>query len=145
MKKKTILLVFSFLFSIITFAQNDISKTEENYINQETQFKLQRDIRIKQDSKEETVIIKIKEQTKKLDLTINSSITTGKLTIEIYNSNGKKQGTFSVGNQLNIDNSEQAQGNITKSLTEPQAGNWKVKIIPVNAKGIVQINTLTID
>lgn len=72
---------------------------------------------------------------------IDTSVTSGKLTIEIYDSNEKKQGTFSVGTQLNIENSERAQGNINKSLIDPQAGNWKVKIIPINAKGMIQINT----
>jgi hypothetical protein len=139
MQKKAILLVF--LISLTTFAQKQNNETNKTEINQSTNFNFQRTIQLDEHKKNEEIIIKIEKQTKKFKLMIDTSVTSGKLTIEIYDSNEKKQGTFSVGTQLNIENSERAQGNINKSLIDPQAGNWKVKIIPINAKGMIQINT----
>jgi len=136
MKKRAVLLVF--LISLTTFAQKQNNKTE---LNQSTNFNFQRTIQLDEHKKNEEIIIKIEKHTEKFELMIDTSVTSGKLTIEIYDSNEKKQGTFSVGTQLNIENSERAQGNINKSLIEPQAGNWKIKIIPINAKGMIQINT----
>lgn len=139
MKKRAVLLVF--LISLTTFAQKQNNETNKTEINQSTNFNFQRTIQLDEHKKNEEIIIKIEKQTKKFELMIDTSVTSGKLTIEIYDSNEKKQGTFSVGTQLNIENSESAQGNINKSLIDPQAGNWKVKIIPINAKGMIQINT----
>jgi hypothetical protein len=139
MKKRAVLLVF--LISLTTFAQKQNNETNKTEINQSTNFNFQRTIQLDEHKKNEEIIIKIEKQTKKFELMIDTSVTSGKLTIEIYDSNEKKQGTFSVGTQLNIENSERAQGNINKSLIDPQAGNWKVKIIPINAKGMIQINT----
>lgn len=139
MKKRAVLLVF--LISLTTFAQKQNNETNKNEINQSTNFNFQRTIQLDEHKKNEEIIIKIEKQTKKFELMIDTSVTSGKLTIEIYDSNEKKQGTFSVGTQLNIENSERAQGNINKSLIDPQAGNWKVKIIPFNAKGMIQIST----
>jgi|TARA_B110000090_G_C13229843_1_gene388126 hypothetical protein len=139
MKKRAVLLVF--LISLTTFAQKQNNETNKTEINQYTNFNFQRTIQLDEHKKNEEIIIKIEKQTKKFELMIDTSVTSGKLTIEIYDSNEKKQGTFSVGTQLNIENSERAQGNINKSLIDPQAGNWKVKIIPINAKGMIQINT----
>lgn len=139
MKKRAVLLVF--LISLTTFAQKQNNETNKTEINQSTNFNFQRTIKLDEHKKNEEIIIKIEKQTKKFELMIDTSVTSGKLTIEIYDSNEKKQGTFSVGTQLNIENSERAQGNINKSLIDPQAGNWKVKIIPINAKGMIQINT----
>ena len=113
MKKRAVLLVF--LISLTTFAQKQNKETNKTEINQSTSFKF--------------------------ELMIETSVSSGKLTIEIYDSNEKKQGTFSVGTQLNIQNFEYAHGKINKSLIEPKAGNWKIKIIPINAIGSIQIKT----
>ncbi len=139
MKKGAVVLVF--LISLTIFAQKQNNETNKTEISQSTNFNFQRTIQLDEHKKNEEIIIKIEKQTKKFELMIDTSVTSGKLTIEIYDSNEKKQGTFSVGTQLNIKNSERAQGNINKSLIDPQAGNWKVKIIPIRAKGMIQINT----
>ncbi|MDR6300145.1 hypothetical protein [Mesonia maritima] len=136
---KSLLLFFTCLLSIVTIAQNKTSQ----YKDQSTQVNLQRNIQIKQDTREQEITIEIDNQTKKIELMIHSSVSLGQLSIEIYDSKGKKQGDFSVGNQLNTNVSEQVEGNITKSLIEPQEGLWKVKIIPIKAKGMVQISTFT--
>tara|TARA_R110002096_G_scaffold392235_1_gene587182 strand:- start:1362 stop:1793 length:432 start_codon:yes stop_codon:yes gene_type:complete len=139
MKKRAVLLVF--LISLTTFAQKQNKETNKTEINQSTSFNFQRIIQLDEHKKNEDIIIGIEKQTEKFELMIETSVSSGKLTIEIYDSNEKKQGTFSVGTQLNIQNFEYAHGKINKSLIEPKAGNWKIKIIPINAIGSIQIKT----
>jgi hypothetical protein len=129
------------LLSITTFAQTQNNETESK---QATKFKFQRNIQLEDCKENEEIIISIAKNTKEFKLLINTSVSEGKVTVEIYDSNKRKQGTFSVGNQLNIQNSEIATGTINKALIEPQDGDWKVKIISTKAKGIIIINTLSL-
>lgn len=133
MKARTILLVFTLLLSLKTFAQT----------KQQTRVQFERKIQLEDCKKKEEITISIAPNTKEFRLNIDSSVSSGKVTIEIYDANGKKQGDFSVGTQLNIENAEHAIGTINKNLLEPDEGEWKVKIIPVNAKGIIKIHTLS--
>lgn len=135
LKKTAFLFALCFLFSTIATAQNQE--------NDSTIFNFQRLITLDEHKETEEIIIDIKEQTKNFKLDIETLVSSGKLTIEIYDSTNKKQGTFSVGTQLDLKDSEEAKGNITKSLIEPQPGKWKVKIIPISATGGVKINTIT--
>jgi cytochrome c-type biogenesis protein CcmH/NrfF len=141
MKNRTILLLLTVLLSITTFAQTQNNETESK---QATKFKFQRNIQLEDCKENEEIIISIAKNTKEFKLLINTSVSEGKVTVEIYDSNKRKQGTFSVGNQLNIQNSEIATGTINKALIEPQDGDWKVKIISTKAKGIIIINTLSL-
>jgi hypothetical protein len=143
MKNQTILFAFTLLLSLTTFAQAQNNETVKTENRQATEFKFQRHIQLENCKKNEEIIITIAEHTKEFKLMIETSVSSGKLTVEIYDSNNKKQGVFSVGNQLDLEDSEHAQGTINKTLLEPEAGDWKVKIIPANAKGIISINTLT--
>lgn len=140
MRKKAVLFIYALFISISTYAQAPLVIANTN---QKTSFNFQRTIKLEQNSKEEVVVINIEKQTKRFDFKIDTSVSSGKLTIEIFDSNGKKQGTFSVGTQLNLQNAERAEGNINKSLVDPQAGDWKIKIIPIKANGMIQINTAT--
>lgn len=146
MKKKTSCLIFNFFLLSMTTAwgQNQVSIVTSSKDSQ-TKVNLERTIFLENNSKTEEVIINIEEQTQRFELMINSSVSAGKLTIEIYDPNGTKQGNFSVGTQLNSDKSEKVNGNIIKSLNEPQTGDWKVKIIPAEATGIIGIRTSFIE
>jgi hypothetical protein len=128
------------LLSITTFAQ---TQNNQAVSNQSTEFKFQRNIQLEDCKENEEITISIAENTKKFKLMIDTSVSEGKATVEIYDSNAKKQGVFSVGTQLNVQNSELARGTINKALLEPQVGTWKVKIISTKAKGIITINTLS--
>jgi len=140
MKNRTILLVLTLLLSITTFAQTQNNQTERK---QATEFKFRRDIQLEDCKENEEIIISIAKNIKEFKLMIETSVSEGKVTVEIYDSNENKQGIFSVGTQLDIQNSEIATGTINKALLEPQEGNWKVKIISTKAKGIITINTLS--
>jgi hypothetical protein len=144
MKNRTILFAITLLLSLTTFVQAQDNQTIKTEKRQATEFKFLRSIQLEDCKKNEEIIITIAEHTKEFKLMIETSVSSGKLTVEIYDSNDKRQGNFSVGNQLGFENAEHAQGWINKALTEPEAGDWKVKIIPTNAKGIILINTLTL-
>lgn len=69
---------------------------------------------------------------------INSSVSNGKLSIEIYNPNNEKQGNYTVGTQIN---SEMVKGRIQKSFHLIDPGDWKIKIIPSEATGEIFVET----
>jgi len=141
MKQQILLFALTVLLSTSVYSQNQ--KQNQNK-SQSTQFDFQRSIGLDKHTKLETIDITIAENTMHFDLKIETVVTSGKLTIEIYDSNDKNKGTFSVGTQLNTGYQEETLGNITKSLLEPEPGNWKVKIIPINASGVVNIRTSTL-
>lgn len=145
MKKQTAFLIISaLLFTLTAFGQNQETKTS-SFKNSETLVNLQRSIKLDNDSKTEEIIIDINENTQKYQLLISSSIVSGKLTIEVYDPNGTKQENVTISAQLDSKKKEMVQANINKSLTEPQAGKWKIKIIPSNATGNINIQTSTIE
>jgi hypothetical protein len=130
----------AFFVSIQAFAQNP---NENGSINEDsfTKSDLSRKIMLENDSKTAEILIDIKDNIQRFELWISSSINNGKLTIEVYDPDGTKQGYYSVGNQLNSEFEEEANGSIRKSLFEPQPGNWKVKIMPQEATGTIRIAT----
>jgi hypothetical protein len=111
----------------------------------ETNFSVERNIRLENDSKVDEVLINIKPKTQKLDLAISSSVKKGKITIEIYDPSGVRQGNFTVETQIGTAKEEVVNGNIRKSLFEPEAGNWKVKITPANADVKIRIQTSVVE
>jgi hypothetical protein len=133
MKKTTWLIIGFILIYASSTAQKPDSFAKTN---------LEREISLKNDSKTEEITITIEQGTKLFELMINSSIKSGKLTIEIFDPSGTKQGNFSVETQLGSDKNEQVVGNFHKSLKEPQSGNWRIKIIPVMANGLLSIRTV---
>ena len=81
------------------------------------------------------------EKSWNFNLKIQSRVIEGELNVEIYNKDGKKQGKFSVGSQINSDNSkEEVNGLIRKSIDNAPIGIWTIKIIPKNVTGYITIN-----
>ncbi len=145
MKKRTAYLIISaLLFSLTAFGQSQEFKAHSSK-SSETKVDLQRNIRLDRDSKPEEVIINIKQKTLKFDMMISSSVTQGKLLIELYDPTNAKDGNFTVGTQLNSENKEMVNGRIQKSLNEPQPGDWKVKIIPSEATGNISITIVVLE
>jgi len=122
-----------------------------------TTFNLERQIILNGESENLEVILSVSEQDNALILKIQSNIQEGELTVEIYDPKNEKQGNYSIGSQLKSTKSnsnknqmekeleargiykEKVQGTITRSIKNPVKGNWVVKIIPKNAKGLVTI------
>jgi len=141
MKTKTACFIICvFFFSLTAYGQGqDIKKPYT--ATSETKMDLSRNIRLVNDSKPEEISINIQQKTKWLNLSINSTVSSGKLTIELYDPNNVKQGNFTVETQLNSIAKETVSGNFQKSLLNPQVGNWKVKIIPTEASGMIKIQS----
>lgn len=154
MKKRTFYLIIGILFfSLAASAQTKEEKIKaffegrdiETPKKSETKVDMARTIQFENDSKAEDIFIEIKEKTQRLQLVISSSVRAGKLTIELYDPNGIKQGYFTIETQLKSEKKEQVNGNISKSIIEPQFGKWWVKIIPRDVTGDVRIHTAIIE
>ena len=111
----------------------------------ETMFNMTRMIELDKDSEKEEIIIDVKENTQKFRLSINSGIENGTLTIELYDPKNVKKGNFTIGTQLKSSKRETVNGDINKSIKEPEVGQWKVMIIPKNVSGAIQIKTSFIE
>lgn len=132
MKKftKTILgiLLISVLFTSSAIAQ------------ERTSFNIHRTIELKNDSETKEVNIEVNEKECRFNLIINSLAEAGEIRVEIYDPEGKKQGNFSVGCDVDSKNSnETVNGMISKTIENPALGKWKVKILPKNASGKVMV------
>ncbi|WP_340152287.1 hypothetical protein [uncultured Marivirga sp.] len=143
MKNHSLVLFTFLLMCSITFygqsQNNGVSISNKS----QTSLDLQRSIILENDSESKEVIINISENTIRFDLIISTSVSGGQLLIEFYSPDNKKQGNFTVGTQLNSIKREMAKGTIRKSLNEPQAGQWKIQIIPTEASGEIEIQART--
>lgn len=73
----------------------------DSTIKEKTQFLMQRRIEFSNTSEKQELTIKVNMQNCMFDLEIKSSVNNGELEVEIYDPTGKKQGSFSVGCQIN--------------------------------------------
>ncbi len=112
--------------------------------NDQTSFSLERAINLKETSTTETILIKVEKNTIRFELDVISRVNEGKLIIEIYSPDGKKQGSFLVETQLESTMQEVANGKIKKALLQPTPGDWKVKILPEKVSGQVKIEAKTL-
>lgn len=127
------ILFLAMLFTTTTSAQ--ISQAVEK-----TSFNIHRTIELTKATRSQDIKIEVNEKECRFNLRINSKVMDGKVKVEIYDPKGKKQGNFSVGCQMDSDNSkEMVNGMITKAIEKPELGDWKVKIIPTKAVGKVTI------
>ena len=99
-------------------------------------------VELKQDSKAEEITFNIEAGAQVLELKIFTTVWAGKVNIEVLDPADTKQGTFSVG--TDSQKTGRAMGNLQKSLKEPLIGTWKVKITPTDARGSVEIQTVSL-
>jgi hypothetical protein len=140
MKNKITIIAIILFSSLSGFGQD---RSGEVYIQGNDVQSIERFIKLKEHTKEETIKVEISENTYSFELNVQTTIYSGKLTVEIYNPNQEKEGTFSVGTQLNMPDSEMAKGQINKKFIEPQPGEWTIKMIPAKASGEVMILSQT--
>lgn len=107
--------------------------------------KVVRNVSIREDSKAENILINIDKATNQFSLSIESIIEEGSLTIEIYDSFGKKQGNFTIATQLGAEKTEMVNGQFQKSWKNLPTGKWEVKILPSSATAEIRIVTALID
>jgi hypothetical protein len=121
-----------------------------------TTFTLLRKITLNGESSKLEIILPVADRIWNFTIKISSEIKEGELTIEIYDPSGEKQGNYSIDSQsslkpnktektANPNVKEIVTGQISKSIDFPKNGNWKIAIIPKNAKGNLEIasNQLT--
>lgn len=140
-KKAAYLIILICLLPLLSFGQDSRVNVRADR-NSETKVELERTVMLENDSEVEDVLIEINEKTRRLELMIASKVRNGKITIEIYDPKGVKQGAYTVGTLLSSEKEETVNGNIRKSLFEPQVGKWKIRIIPIDATGGIQIQTV---
>ncbi len=108
---------------------------------------LSRSIKLDKSSKKEEIKIEVADNVKSLNIGLNSTISEGSLTVEIFDPKGDKQGNFSVESQLSSSssnsgkNSEMVCGQLNKTISDPIQGDWVVKLKPKKVTGKVQIHT----
>jgi hypothetical protein len=116
-----------------------------------TDFKLSKTINFNGESDKVEIIIPVTDRNIGLIIKIFSLIITGELTIEIFDPTGEKMGNYSVSSQNSIKivgktynptQSEAISGEITKSVISPNIGNWKVNVMPKNAKGRIDLESI---
>ncbi|MFI2741809.1 hypothetical protein ACG2LH_03635 [Zhouia sp. PK063] len=141
MKTKTTFLCLFMLFAISSWGQKSTPNENPTFYNTE------RSIFLKGTSKTQDVVIKVDDKTERLDLSITGLVSIGEVAIEIYDPKGKKQSNFNIKNQLSLDTEnkgavrEDVKGEISKSIIEPQIGNWIVKLIPKDVYANIKIKT----
>ena len=113
---------------------------------QATDFTTTRRLGFNNSTKTQTVEIDTPKNSSSLGLQILCTVKNGAVKIEIFNPSGKKEGEFSVESTENEGSNslfdlldEGVSGEINKMIYEPHVGSWKIKFIPENATGKVQI------
>lgn len=140
-KRGAYLIIFAFLVPFISLGQS-LAKDVSPDGSPRTMVEVERTILLEKDSQTDEVAIDIEQGSPRFELLIRSSVSNGKVTIELYDPVGKKQGNFTVRTLLNSEKEEIVNGEIRKFLVGPQEGKWKVKIIPVDATGRIKIHTV---
>ena len=132
--KKLLKSILGILFITLFFVSATIAQ-------ETTSLNIQRKIELKNDSGVKNVKVEINEEGSQFNLKVQSRIIEGELSVEIYNMEGKKQGNFSVGTQINSGSAkEEVNGLIRKRINNAPIGIWTIKIIPKNVTGNITIN-----
>jgi len=98
-------------------------------------------VNLQGESKPKEVIVKVEKEIPVMFLTINGGIKSGSVSVEIYDPNGKKQGSFTIENDAD-ENSEVTNGSINRSFKAPMKGKWKVRVDSNKAYGNVFITSI---
>jgi hypothetical protein len=107
----------------------------------QSEVEISRNIILENDSNEENVVIPVQERGSYLEIRISAEIFEGRIELEIYPPSGGIEWNLTVGNQTESYEGEQVTGRIKRFLSEPEPGDWTVKLKPENAVGSVQIMT----
>ncbi len=138
----TVILTFGFVG--ITHAQKGKNHQWKHNCSMVTTSK---SITLESSSKNEAITIPVDNETGCLSIGVSSSISSGSLTLEIYNPDGDKEGNFSVSGDDNSSSSNEASmttsvcGQLNKTFKEPMKGDWVVKLKPKKVTGKIQIHS----
>ena len=112
-----------------------------------TTLSLDREIKLTNfDSEKREIKLNVAKNTTRVSLNVNCIVEVGDLTIEVYNSKGKKQGDFSVEgtskSKFKKGDTEPVQGQINLDTSAPVEGDWTIKIIPKQAIGKILVRSI---
>ncbi len=93
------------------------------------------------ESGKKEVIINVEEEIPVLYININGGIKTGNVKVEIFDPEGKKQGSFYIEN-TDINSKDAVNGSLNKNINMPLTGNWKVMINSEKASGHIFISSM---
>ncbi|WP_431135216.1 hypothetical protein [Psychroserpens mesophilus] len=137
------ILVITLLTCQYTFAQEERST-----------FDLKRSINLfEKNNKTENIIVNVSEKTSSINLLISCKVFSGNLKIEIYDSKGTKKNEFYVESQMDDETpkdenssyeKEIVEGAIEKTIHNPIAGKWIIKLIPEEVTASVEINSRSV-
>ncbi|GAB5399849.1 MAG: hypothetical protein Aureis2KO_14340 [Aureisphaera sp.] len=153
---KIIATVFLFIGSVSSLYSQTTTTTITHGTNHNTNhnsnhscssYQTSKSIDLEDSSKNESVKISVSEDLMCLNIGVSSNISSGTLTMEIYNPNGDKQGNYTVASEFNSSSSnggkstETVCGQINKTFKEPMKGDWVVKLKPKKVTGKIQIHS----
>lgn len=136
---------------ILCLSSNSISGQTNKQSGQidKTEFSLHKTINFDGENEKIEISIQVTETNNVLKLLISSIVHTGELTIQVFDPTGEEQGKYSVGSQNSIKTTgktynptqnETVTGRISKLVESPIIGDWKIIVIPKNAKGTLNID-----
>ena len=139
--KTRVILIFTFLIcflfqDVVTLGQDSIRAT----------IKLKH-LTLKGTSGEQEVLLPLRDSLSYINFDIRAVITSGELTIELYDPMGEKYGNFSLAGSASSKNKQnpglirgktyvvEASGSLVRHVQLPQRGMWKAKVFTKNAAG----------
>ena len=137
MKNVSFVLAISLLF--LTASAFGQQNQNSNTNTDATSISLRHSLEFENDSRKDEITLSIPEGTVDMDLRVWCEITSGTLDIELYDPQDKKEANFSLTAQKRSQQKAEAYGNISKKLRDPHPGEWKLKIIPANVTGEINI------
>lgn len=139
--KKLIVFIFSFTFLPFLYTQAQNTDQTES-ISEGANIQLSRILSLEGESEIKEINIDVSEKTTHLEFRVQAIIESGELTIEIMDPKNRKRWDISVGSQASDYADEYVRGNIQKSINEPEAGLWVVKIIPKKVTCEIKIDNI---
>lgn len=107
---------------------------------------------LKGESGEQEVSLPLRDSLTYINFEIKAVVTSGDLTVELYDPDGEKYGNFSLagssgtGNRQNTEFTRgktyyaEASGSLVRFVKFPKRGMWKAKVITKNAAGLIDFN-----
>ena len=129
---------------VVFVAMSTYSDAQQNSQKCCNSISLERSIKFEGSSDTEEITIEVNEDIKMMHLGVNGIISSGQLTVEVYDPKGDKYGNFSIESQIksNDKKREKVCGQMQRQIEKPMKGKWVVKLIPVKVSGDISIHAM---
>ena len=122
-----------------------LSITSFGYGQEEVKINRRKNLYFKGESENAEVKINSTKDYNYLNINLNCSLSEGKVTIEIINPKGEKQGAFTIKTDeapmagKNTESDQSVNGSMSKVFGKPVLGEWIIKASPSEAAGSLNI------